>query len=192
MEPGWHSHLLAPDGRALLSGERAADPLALAGASALALIGAGLFGTVTLLAVGPVSDPAAGIASALGDVPALLAAPALATILTWPPLYLVHALGQRAGGAQELLAAVSVGPAVCGAWLLAGTPLLLLYALTGTANAGFVVLAALLAGLALWAGGIASAKVARANPTACPRVAVLAVHYVLFFWTAGVLAVHLT
>ncbi len=191
MEAGLRSHLLAPDGRALLADGRAATPLTLAGAALGAMCGGGIFGAVLCLAAA-MADPGSLSAGSISTLPGLLLAPALAALLTLPPLYLIHALRQREGDLHQLIAAVSVGPTVCGAWLLAGSPLLLLYALTGTANVGFYVLAFLLASMSFGAGGIAATKIARRNPRVSPSAAALTAHHALFFWTTGLLAVHLT
>lgn len=180
-------HLLVPDGSALVSEEgHPGAPLALATALAASLVGGGAFQAATLVGL---QD---GLGAPLRSLAPVLGGLLLSGLLTLPPLYLVSALGRRTGSLRQVAAGAAVGPAVAGAWLLASTPVVLLYAPTASdAPAAFGLLVGVLGLLSFLGGAVAAAQGARRAGAASAGVMVILAHYLLAAWTALVLTIHL-
>lgn len=198
---GLRGHLACPDGSALVGdGGHAAEPVALAAALGAAVVGGGSWLVAAVLGLLPLGLDPAG-ATAAGDAArglgAALGGVLLAGLLTLPPLVLLSTLGRREGSLHQVVAAATVGPAVCGAWLGATAPVVLLYAPTahggepGEGVATFLLLVLALGLLAFVQGGVAAVRRARRAGAASPGVAAVLVHYLLTTWTALVLTLHL-
>lgn len=149
--------------------------------AALGLAGAGAFSLIAALA----TEGGGGDAT-------LVVVPFLATLLTFPPLYLLTTVRGRTPGLARLLAVAVAGPAIAGTALGASSPLLLLYALTGEIDASFALLAVGLALAAAALGALGAVKNARRVGPQSPGALVILGHYTLTLWTAMALALHLS
>lgn len=178
-----------PDG--LVADARPPAPLAVAAGAALGLGGAAAFAVVVGLGRSTILG-GGGSGDLLSDLLALAAVPPVAALLTLPPLYLVTALRGRAPGLARLFALAASGPAMAGTWLGAGTPLLLLYLLTGgDTGLSFGVLGLLVGLLGVAAGLWSAARTARRAGPQSPGPLVMALHFCFTLWTGLVLALNL-
>lgn len=178
-------HLLRPDGSAMLPDD--GSPVGARGLSVglcVAMSGSLSFMANMALGLG------AGPVEAVDALAATAAGCLLAGVLTLPPLVVVNALARREGGLSESLAAAMVGPSVGGAWLLAGAPLLALYASTGGEGPAMVLMLAGLFLVALVSGLRAAVHRVRAAGSRAPAALPVAIHFLLTVWTALVLALH--
>ena len=168
-------------------------PLAVAAGAALGLGGAAAYAVVLGLGRSTILGGGGGSGDLLSDLVALAAVPPVAALLTLQPLYLVTALRGRAPGLARLFALAASGPAMAGTWMGAGTPLLLLYLLTGgDTGMSFGVLGLLVGLMGVGAGLWSSARTARRAGPQSPVPLVMALHFCFTLWTCLVLALNLT
>jgi hypothetical protein len=158
---------------------RQGGPLELARYSALGLAGLLLFNTVVGMVV---SGPAGGT-----EMLCLMAIP-LAMLICFPPLVLSTGLRGRQPDLLGLGALTASGPVSSGLWLGALSPLVVLYGLTGEANAGFGLLVFMAWTAALAFGWRAVMQNARELGASGPGVVIALVHGAFMGWTTLILA----
>jgi hypothetical protein len=166
----------------LVQQAREGGAIALARSSALGLGGLMLFNTVVFMVI---NGPSGG-----ADVLGLVALP-LAMLICFPPLVLATGLRGRQPDLLSLGALTVSGPVSSGLWLGSLSPLVILYGLTGEANAAFGLLVFCSWVTALFFGWRAVVQNARDLGESGPGVVIALIHGAFMGWTTLILAAQL-
>ena len=166
----------------LVQQAREGGAMALARSSAVGLGGLILFNTVVFMVI---KGPSGG-----SDMLGLAALP-LAMLICFPPLVLSTGMRGRHPDLLGLGALTASGPVSSGLWLGALSPLVILYGLTGEANAAFGLLVFMSWAAAVVFGWRAVMQNAGELGESGPGVVIALIHGVFMGWTTLILAAQL-